>query len=457
MAAKTWTGEWWKYGGGGTCWDAMAFDPDLNIMYVGTGNGSPWNRYHRSPGGGDNLFLSSIVAINPDNGEYVWHYQTTPGDSWDFTATQPLVLADLEIEGKMRKVIMQAPKNGFFYVIDRTNGNFISAKPFTYMNWAVGMTAEGRPVESEFARSKDVNFAIYPNFDGGHNWHPMAFNQKNKLMYIPARISSFTYGYDLSWKFGEGKEFGSGTGWNLGSDINFAHPFKADSNAPKVSAEGFLLAWDPVKQQEVWRVKQEAHWNGGVVTTASGLVFQGTADGNLSALDGDNGKLLWQVNVGTGVIAPPITYSVDGIQHISFQVGWGGSGGAMNDKATAGIFPAHIYTFRLDGKEIMPELIAMQKPVPLNIDFPGTETEIKRGGEIYLRFCMACHGMIDKNYGALPDLGHLTKAKFDIMGDIVLKGRLEPLGMPNFGSRLSAIDLENIKKYIIASAKQIKE
>ena len=457
MAAKTWTGEWWKYGGGGTCWDAMAFDPELNIMYVGTGNGSPWNRYHRSPGGGDNLFLSSIVAINPDNGEYVWHYQTTPGDSWDFTATQPLVLADLEIEGKMRKVIMQAPKNGFFYVIDRINGNFISAKPFTYMNWAVGMTAEGRPVESEFARSKDVNFAIYPNFDGGHNWHPMAFNKKNNLMYIPARISSFPYGYDSSWKFDQGKEFGSGTGWNLGSDINFAHPIKGDSNAPKVSTEGFLLAWDPVKQQEVWRVKQEAHWNGGVVTTASGLVFQGTADGNLSALDGDNGKLLWKVNVGTGVIAPPITYSVDGIQYISFQVGWGGSGVAMHGKATPDIFPAHIYTFRLDGKEKMPEMIAMQKPVPLNIDYTGTEAEIKRGGEIYLRFCMACHGMIDKNYGALPDLGHLTKAKFDIIDDIVLKGRLESLGMPNFGSRLSATDLENIKKYIVVSAKQIKE
>ena len=457
MAAKTWTGEWWNYGGGGTCWDAMAFDPQLNLMYVGTGNGSPWNRYHRSPGGGDNLFLSSIVAINPDNGEYIWHYQTTPGESWDFTATQPLVLADLEIEGKMRKVIMQAPKNGFFYVLDRTNGKFISAKPFTYMNWAVGITPEGRPIESEIARLKDVNMEIYPDFDGGHNWQPLAFNQKNKLMYIPGRMTSFPYGYDSSWKFDQVKDFGSGTGWNIGSDINNTHPIKSDPNAPKGAPPGFLLAWDPVKQKEVWRVKQEAHWNGGVVTTASGLVFQGTADGNLSALDGDNGKLLWKVNAGTGVVAPPITYSVDGIQYISFQVGWGGSGGAMNQKATPDIFPAHIYTFRLDGKEKMPELIAMQRPVPLNIEYPGTETEIKRGEEIYLQYCMACHGTIDKDYGALPDLGHLTKEKFDIIDDIVLKGRLEPLGMPNFGSRLSATDLENIKKYIVASAKQIKE
>ena len=455
MAAKTWTGEWWKYGGGGTAWDAMAFDPELNILYVGTGNGSPWNRYHRSPGGGDNLFLSSIVAINPDNGAYLWHYQTTPGESWDFTATQPLVLADLEIKGIMRKVIMQAPKNGFFYVIDRANGKFISAKPFTYINWAVGMSPEGRPIESAFARLKDTNMTIYQNFDGGHNWQPMAFNRKNKLMYIPARVSSYPYGYDSSWKFNQPKDFGSGTGWNIASD-NFGHPFKEDPNAPKGGTQGFLLAWDPVKQKEVWRVKQEAHWNGGVVTTASGLVFQGTADGNLSAIDADNGKLLWKVNAGTGVIAPPITYTVDGIQYISFQVGWGGSGGAMGGKATPDIFPAHIYTFRIDGKAKMPELITAQQPVPLNIDYPGTAAEIMRGGEIYLQYCMSCHWEIDKNYGAIPDLGHLTKTKFDIIDEIVLKGRLEPLGMPNFGSRLSAADLENLKKYIVNEAKKIK-
>jgi quinohemoprotein ethanol dehydrogenase len=192
----------------------------------------------------------------------------------------------------------------------------------------------------------------------------------------------------------------------------------------------------------------------GVVTTASGLVFQGTADGNLSALDGDHGKLLWKVNAGTGVVAPSITYSVDGIQYISFRAGWGGSGGAMNEKSTPDIFPVHIYAFRLDGKTKMPDLIAMQQPLPLNIEYPGTETAIKRGGEIYLQYCMSCHGTIDKDYGALPDLGHLTKAKFDIINDIVLKGMLEHLGMPNFGNRLSPEDLENIKKFIVAEAKK---
>jgi quinohemoprotein ethanol dehydrogenase len=455
MAAKTWNGQWWNYGGGGTCWDAMAYDPELNLFYVGTGNGSPWNRDHRSPGGGDNLFLSSIVALNPDNGEYVWHYQTTPGDNWDFTATQQLTLADLEINGKMRKVIMQAPKNGFFYVIDRTNGEFISAKPFTYMNWAVGITPEGRPVESEFARMTEMNVEIFPNFDGGHNWHPMAFNLKNKLMYIPARITSFPYGFDSAWQFGKPAEYGSGIGWNLGGDMNMAKPFRTDSNAPKEKQYGFLLAWDPVKQKEVWRVKHDFHWNGGVVTTAGGLVFQGAADGNLSAYDGDDGKLLWKVNVGTGVIAPPISYMVDGVQYISFQVGWGGSNVALWEKATPNVYTAHIYTFKLDGKNKMPVMIPMQQPVPLNVDYPGTKAELSRGGEIFLQYCMPCHGGIDKNYGALPDLGHMQKLKFDIMDTIVLKGMLEPLGMPNFGSKLSPYDLDLLKKYIAAQAKLI--
>lgn len=204
---------------------------------------------------------------------------------------------------------MQAPKNGFFYVIDRTNGKFISAKPYTYINWAVGMSPEGRPIESEIANMIDMNRETFPTFDGGHNWHPMAFNRKNGLVYIPARFSSTLYGFDSSWRYNTVKDFGSGTGCNAAREPNPSLKNKFDTNAPAKHPQGFLLGWDPVKQKEVWR----------------GLVFQGTADGNLSAYDGDNGKLLWQVNVGTGVIAPPISYLVDGVQYISFQVGWGGS------------------------------------------------------------------------------------------------------------------------------------
>ena len=195
IAAKTWTGEWWKYGGGGTPWDAMAFDPLLNLIYVGTGNGAPWNRDIRSPGGGDNLYLSSIVALNPDNGRLVWHYQTTPGDTWDYTATQHIILADIKIEGIERKVLMQAPKNGFFYVLDRSDGSFISAEPYVYTNWAKEIDKEtGRPIETEFARYPNMNAQIAPSAGGGHNWQPMAFNPKTGLVYIPAREEGMFFG-----------------------------------------------------------------------------------------------------------------------------------------------------------------------------------------------------------------------------------------------------------------------
>jgi quinohemoprotein ethanol dehydrogenase len=208
MAAKTWAGSWWKYGGGGTAWDAMAFDPDLNLFYVGTGNGSPWNWFHRSNGTGDNLFLSSIIALDPDNGEYVWHYQTTPGDNWDYTATQHLILTDMEIGGEVKKVIMQAPKNGFFYVLDRTTGKLISAEPYVYMNWATSVDkTTGRPIETDFSRYKKENVTLSPSPSGGHNWHPMAFNPLTKLMYIPVQINSFNYGHDVNWKYNE-------RGWN---------------------------------------------------------------------------------------------------------------------------------------------------------------------------------------------------------------------------------------------------
>jgi len=456
MAAKTWTGEWWKYGGGGTCWDAMAYDPDLNLFYVGTGNGSPWSRHHRSPGGGDNLFLSSIVAINPDDGEYVWHYQTTPGDHWDYTATQPLILADLEIEGAMRKVIMQAPKNGFFYVIDRTNGKFISAKPFAYINWATGMSPEGRPIESDFARMKEMNVNIIPGPEGAHSWHPMAFNPRTKLVYLPSFSTSFNYGYDSAWRFNQVKDVGSGSGWNIGADYNPEKAVRLDPAVPKNLSAGTLVAWDPVKQKEVWNVKHNVQVNGGILTTASGLVFQGSGDGRFVVYDADNGKMLWQVNVGTGVIAPPVTYLIDGVQYISLPVGWGGVS-AQWSKGTKEIYPGRIFTFRLDGKQAMPEFYNTEKPTLLNVDYQATTDEIKKGNALYMQYCFACHGIIDKESGALPDLGHIQKVKFDILDSIVLTGMLEPVGMPNFGNKLSPADLENLKKYIAAKAKELKE
>ena len=289
MAAKTWTGDWWKYGGGGTAWDAMAFDPELNLFYVGTGNGSPWDWFHRSNGKGDNLFLSSIVALNPDNGEYVWHYQTTPGDHWDYTATQQLILTDMEISGQQRKIIMQAPKNGFFYVLDRITGKLISAEPYTYMNWASRVdTTTGRPIETDFSRYKKENVTISPGPNGGHNWHSMAYNPVTKLVYIPAQVNFHNYGHDSTWRFDE-----------RGKNISVTNPnlqTRKDDNVPENMNRGHLLAWNPLTQKLIWKVEHpgsniyQGVVNGGVMTSAGGLVFQGTAYGKFVAYDARDGK-----------------------------------------------------------------------------------------------------------------------------------------------------------------------
>ena len=220
-AAKTWdpAGKYWINGGGGTAWDTITFDPDLNMVYIGTGNGSPWNRNMRSPAGGDNLYLASMVALNADTGKYVWHYQETPGDNWDYTSTQPMILADITIDGAPRKVILHAPKNGFFFVVDRTNGKFISAKNFVDVNWATGYDANGRPIEVAEARG-DKPFDSIPGPYGAHNWHPMSFNPQTGLVYLPAQNVPLNLiaGEDTgrTTPTTPGKFAFGGLGWNLG-------------------------------------------------------------------------------------------------------------------------------------------------------------------------------------------------------------------------------------------------
>ena len=277
-AAKTWdpAGKYWINGGGGTAWDTITFDPDLNLVYIGTGNGSPWSRNKRSPSGGDNLYLASIVALNADTGKYAWHYQETPGDHWDYTATQPMILADINIDGAPRKVILHAPKNGFFFVIDRTNGKFISAKNFVDVNWATGYDANGRPIEVKQAREEAAYDSI-PGPFGAHNWHPMSFNPQTGLVYLPAQgvPLNLTPEKALTHNAPTPGKFAAAAGWNVGFVLN--------GTPPKAPAFGRLLAWDPVKQKEAWRVEHVAPWNGGTLTTAGNLVFQGTAEGRFVA------------------------------------------------------------------------------------------------------------------------------------------------------------------------------
>ena len=350
MAAKTWdpSNKYWESGGGGTPWDTMAFDPELNLLYIGTGNGSPWSRNLRSPAGGDNLFLASIVAVNPDTGKYVWHYQETPGDNWDYTSTQPMILADIKLDGKTRKVVLHAPKNGYFFVLDRKTGQFISAKNFVDVNWATGYDAKGRPIEIEGARGATPRDAI-PGPFGAHNWHPMSFSPMTGLVYLPAQNVPLNLADDKNWGFNTNKpgQPHGGMGWNLAMNANL--------EPPKSKPFGRLIAWDPVAQKEAWRVEQISPWNGGTLATAGNLVFQGTADGRFIAYNAKTGEKLWETAVGTGAVAAPSTYEVDGQQYVSIAVGWGGVYG-LAQRTTEREGPGTVYTFKIGGTATPPRL-----------------------------------------------------------------------------------------------------
>ena len=325
-AAETWTGEWWIVGGGGTVWDGMAYDPEADLLYVGTGNGSPWNRDIRSPGGGDNLYLSSILALNPDTGEPVWHYQTTPGDDWDYTATQPLMLLDLTIAGRERKVIVQAPKNGFFYVVDRLTGDLISASAFADdVTWAIGVDVDtGRPIETPEARYGRTGQGVYlsPGPGGAHNWPPMSWNPGTGLIYLPAQNSASFYQMADDFEYRQGV-------WNTGlaRGRNTERPERPELTGPRT----MLLAVDPITNTEAWRVVSDgAH--GGTMSTAGNLVFRGSGD-RLIAHDARTGAELWSATVGQGT-ATPVTYELDGVQYVSIA---------------AGRRVGRVYTFTLDG------------------------------------------------------------------------------------------------------------
>jgi PQQ-dependent dehydrogenase (methanol/ethanol family) len=315
MAAKTWTGEWWKYGGGGTAWDGMAYDPAADLLYIGTGNGSPWDRGFRSPQGGDNLFLASILAVRPDTGRLVWHFQQNPGEQWDYTATQPMILADLRINGRDRKVLMQAPKNGYFYVIDRLTGEFISAKPYTLVTWATGLDEKtGRPIEAPGIRYGTTPITLSPGPPGAHNWQPMAFHPGTGLVYFPARTQAFTYAVDPAYKYNKG-------GRNLGVLAGpGAVPATTGENPPAAS---YFTAWDPVAQREAWRVVYTGGSGSGTLATAGNLVFQANPQGMLVAYNAKTGARLWEGAVGAGA-AVPVSYELDGVQYIAMLGGRGG-------------------------------------------------------------------------------------------------------------------------------------
>ena len=453
MASKTWKGaKWWEYGGGGTVWDSMAYDPDLDLLYIGTGNASPWNYKIRSPGGGDNLFVSSIVALRPETGEYVWHYQTTPGDNWDYTATQHIILADITIKGEARRVLMQAPKNGFFYVIDRTNGELLSAEKYVQATWASHIDLEtGRPVKTELADYDEAEKLIFPGALGGHNWMPMSYNPKTGLVYIPAQELYMPMKKDDDYEY-------DAKGWNTAGDLTVMAPPKNLLQLMLLarSIRGRLSAWDPVEQKEVWKQYLTLPWNGGILSTDGNLVFQGTSDGELVAYDAKSGEKKWSEDLKNGIVAAPITYSIDGRQYVTVVVGYGGVfalQAGLPPKNTGGPINGRIVTFALDGDLKLPERprnLEMPKP-PAPIE---DQASIARGEDLYHWECHMCHGAGAVGGGVLADLRYMSAETHEKFNAITLGGLYVDKGMVGFASRLSEQDVEDIHAYLIQRANE---
>ncbi|TWJ09245.1 PQQ-dependent dehydrogenase, methanol/ethanol family [Altererythrobacter ishigakiensis] len=468
-AAKTWNTEVLAgsdaIGGGGTVWDSMAYDPDLNLLYIGVGNGSPWNRAYRSPGEdgtgeGDNLYLSSIVAIRPDTGEYVWHYQTTPGETWDYTATQHIMLADMEIDGAQRQVLMQAPKNGFFYVLDRATGEFISAKPYVTVNWATGIDESGRPIENPETRIDKTGqtAVVTPGALGGHNWHPMAYHPDENLVYIPAFEAAMVYSPEADWKPDRAR------GFNVGFDLS-AGDLPPDLGFRKEitgTLKGMLVAWDPVAQEPRWTLEHPGPWNGGLLATAGGLVFQGTAGSEFNAYNAANGEKLWSFPAQTGVVAPPVTYTIDGEQYVAVLAGWGGAyalsvdGQAINDLAPVRNV-SRLLVFKLGAESQLPPEPELAK---LPLDPPPSRANaatIALGGEKYARYCAVCHAPGAVGSTVLPDLRRSgTLSNPASWQAVVREGMLQGRGMASFAESLSAKESNAIREWVIFRANQDK-
>jgi PQQ-dependent dehydrogenase (methanol/ethanol family) len=454
MAAETWNGEWWKIGGGGTVWDSMSYDPELDLLYIGVGNGSPWNHSFRSAGEGDNLFLSSIVALDPDDGSYKWHYQSTPGETWDHTATQQITIATLNIEGVDRKVVMQAPKNGFFYVIDAATGQLISAQNFTEISWATHVDIEtGRPVETPEARYNETGetFLSLQNPNGAHTWLSQSYSPITGLVYMPIHGTPFIYGgAPDSW---EPVQMAT----NLGTDFSA----NATLDPQQVLAEtyGRLIAWDPVNQREVWRKERAGPTNGGALSTAGGLVFQGTGSGQFTALRADTGEELWSSHVQTGVMAAPITYQIDGTQYVAIMAGTGGSwamiGGDTNMKGYALPNISRLLVYKLGADGTLPPAPEFQRPPMTPPPHEATDDTIAMGAPLFETYCGSCHGAGVVGVGLLPDLRR-TPYLHDANAwtQVVLGGALEPNGMASFASVMDQEQAQAVRAYVIMRANQ---
>src|SRR5690606_12745852 len=453
IATPTWSGRWWEMaaGGGGNAWDSFAYDPELNLVYIGTGNGSPHMWYFRSEGKGDNLFLCSIVAVDADTGEYRWHYQEVPEEDWDYTCTQPMVLADLEIGGRTRQVIMHAPKNGFFYVIDRATGELISARSYVSVNtWASHIDmATGRPVLMPGAHNTTTPHLMSPSWMAAHTWHPMSYSPITGLVYFSAQEQGAIYARaeDGQYRYVKGR---SNSGQQFGNQPELRARLQAEAVA---SEKGYLLAWNPVTQSEAWRVDYGIPGSGGVLATAGNLLIQGTIDKTLAIYRADTGEKLWEMNIDQAPVAGPITYMSDGEQYIAINAGWGGSPVYnLNRNGPFRTATAKLLVFKLDAAGVTLPPMPPPSAIPPPPRLTASEATVTRGRELYSQTCVRCHG--EDAIGGVKDLRFMTPqghARFD---DVVLKGILRERGMESFADLLTPEDSEAIHQYLIARANE---
>ena len=462
VAAETWKGSnWWEFGGGGTVWNSIVYDAEFNNLYLGVGNGSPWTREIRSPGGGDNLFLSSIVALDIDTGTYKWHYQTTPGDNWDFTAVQDMALAEMEIDGEKRKVLLQAPKNGFFYVIDRTDGKLLRANPFATVTWASYVDLEtGRPVENPGLDYSEEAKWILPGPLGAHNWQAMSVDAKSGMVYIPAQDNPLIYSIADEYKKTGIYKRNPGRA-NLGLEFGRITQLFLDNIDDWPTPKGYLKAFDPLTGEESWSVEIPHYWNGGVVATEGGLVFQGDALGMFTAYDKDTGEQLWQFNTYTSMLAPPITYMIDGVQYVSILTGTGGGDLFSGEPLDPVQKPAslnynnsgRLLVFKLNGQDELPQPNLRNRDIPKQFLTSASNSEMKKGEILYHDYCAGCHGLVARSGGVIPDLRLVahTDETFDL---IVLEGILSSNGMAAFNDVVTKEDTRLIHNYVRGRAEQ---
>jgi alcohol dehydrogenase (cytochrome c)/quinohemoprotein ethanol dehydrogenase len=446
-AAATWSDGWWKLGGGGTVWDALIYDPVTDLVYFGTGNGTPWNQANRDTKSGDNLYLASVIAVKPGTGEYVWHYQSTPQDTWDYDAVSPLMTADLSIEGEKRHVLLQPCKNGFYYVLDAKSGEVLLAEPFTLVNWAHGVDLEtGRPRVNPEARYASKPWNLAPGVQGAHGWHSNAYSPDTGLIYVPTQDAWFPMVADPNYK-------PSATGYNLGIDFASQVTYYRDNPGAKRGFVGYLQAMDPATGKQLWKSTENQGPTGGALATAGGLVFQGAGSGQeLRAFDAKTGQKLWSTQTQTAVLAAPITFEVDGKQYIAQSVGGNTLGGYYAPNYS------RMLVFALGGKVQLPPTKEFT-PLPLNPPAStATAQVIEAGRAAYAQNCAQCHGENGQTRGAnFPDLTRTpllhTQEGFD---QIVLKGVLAEKGMASFADALKPADTAAVRAFLVSRANELK-